>query len=122
MIEFVYHDSINREIAALERRFRTLRQGFSAFEKLCQVQFNPLNPSQIIAPAKLHRITQNDVWGLWKIELVIPNSGLKPNQWPRVWFAVKGATIAFLCISSHVDNYKDDEINRLALNRLTDIF
>ena len=122
MIEFLYHDGIQKEIAALERRFRTIRDGFSAFERLCEVQFNPTNPRQVIAPAKLHRITQNDIWTLWKTELVVPNSGLRPNQWPRMWFVVKGAIIAFLCISSHVDNYNDENMNRLALSRVSDFF
>jgi len=122
MIQFLYHDGIQKEIAALERRFRTIRSGLSALERLCEVQFNPTSPRQVIAPAKIHRITQNDVWTLWKIELVLPNSGLRPNQWPRMWFVVKGAIIAFLCISSHVDNYNDEKMNRLALSRASDFF
>ena len=122
MIEFLYHDGIQKEIVVQERRFRRIRDGFGAFERLCEVQFHPTNPRQIIAPAKLHRITQNDIWTMWKVELIIPDSGLRPNQYPRVWFAVKGAIVAFLCISSHVDNYKDDEMNRLALSRITDLF
>lgn len=122
MIEFLYHDGIQKEIAALERRFHTIRNGLSAFERLCEVQFNPTSPRQVIAPAKIHRITQNDIWTLWKTELVVPNSGLRPNQWPRMWFVVKGAIIAFLCISSHTDNYDDEDMNRLALSRVSDFF
>ena len=122
MIEFLYHDGLQKEIAALERRFRQLRDGFQAFELLCQVQFNPTDPKQIIAPAKLHRITQNDLWTMWKVELVVPKSGLRPNQYPRVWFAVKGAVIAFLCIGTHMDNYNDLAMDRLALARITDLF
>jgi len=121
MIQFLRHDGIEKEIAALERRFRTIRGGLTAFERLCQVQFNPTSPRQVIAPAKLHRISQNDVWTLWKIELVLPNSGLRPNQWPRMWFVVKGEIIAFLCIASHIDNYSDEEKDRLASSRLSDI-
>ena len=122
MIQFLYHDGIQKEIAALERRFRTLRDGISIFERLCEIQFNPTKPSQVIAPAKLHRARQNDVWTLWKVELLIPNSGLRPNQWPRMWFVVKGAIIAFLCMSSHIDNYNDEEMNQLALSRVGDFF
>ena len=122
MIQFLYHDGIQKEITALERRFRTIRDGLSAFERLCEVQFNPTSPRQVIAPAKLHRVIQNDIWTLWKIELVIPNSGLRPNQWPRMWFAVKGAIIIFLCMSSHIDNYNDGDMNRLALSRVSDFF
>ena len=122
MIEFLYHDGIQKEIVALERRFLTLREGLASFQRLCEVQFDPINPRQVIAPAKLHRVTQNDLWTLWKVELVIPNSGLRPNQWPRMWFLVKGAIIAFLCISSHIDNYKDSEMDRLVLSRISDLF
>lgn len=122
MIEFLYHDGIQKEIAALERRFRNIKDGLAAFERLCVVQFNPTNPRQIVAPAKLHRVSQNDIWTLWKIELVIPKSGLRPNQWPRMWFVVRGAIIAFLCIGTHIDNYNDEEMNRLALSRLSDLF
>jgi len=122
MIEFLYHDGIQKEIAALERRFRRVRDGLNAFELLCRTQFHPTNPKQVIAPAKLHRVTQNDVWTIWKIELVIPDSGLRPNQYPRMWFAVKGSVIAFLCISTHIDNYNDAEMCQLALSRTTDLF
>jgi hypothetical protein len=122
MIEFLYHDGIQKEIAAQERRFRRIRDGLRAFELLCEVQFHPTNPRQVIAPAKIHRITQNDVWTIWKIELVIPDSGLRPNQYPRMWFAVKGAIIALLCISTHIDNYNDAEMDRIALSRITDLF
>ena len=122
MIEFFYHDGIKKEIAALERRFRTIHDGLATFERLCEKQFNPKNPQQIIAPAKLHRIKQNDLWTIWKIELLIPNSGLRPNQWPRMWFVVKGGMIAFLCICSHIDNYNDQTMDQVALSRVSDFF
>ena len=122
MIQFLYHDGIKNEIVALGRRFRTLQEGLSTFERLCEVQFDPTSPKQVIGPAKLHRVKQNDVWTLWKVELVIPNSGLRPNQWPRMWFVVKGALVAFLCIASHIDNYNDEAMNQLALSRVGDFF
>lgn len=122
MIEFFYHDGIQKEIAVLKRRFRNIQDGLKTFEKLCEVQFNPIDPKQIITSGKLHRITQNDIWTLWKIELIIPNSGLRPNQYPRMWFVVSGSKIVFLCIYSHIDNYQDGKINNLALSRITDFF
>lgn len=122
MIEFLYHDGIQKEIAALERRFRRIRDGLRAFERLCKVQFQPINPRQVIAPAKLHRIMQNDVLTMWKIELIIPDSGLRSNQYPRMWFVVKGAIIAFLCITTHIDNYNDAKMNQIAFSRISDLF
>lgn len=122
MMEFLYHDGFQKEIAALERRFRHLQDGLLAFQRLCEVQFNPAIPKQVIAPAKLHRVTQNNMWTMWKVELVVPNSGLRPNQCPRMWFAVKGINIAFLCISSHIDNYNDAQMDKIALSRVTYLF
>ncbi|OGG60955.1 hypothetical protein A3C86_00045 [Candidatus Kaiserbacteria bacterium RIFCSPHIGHO2_02_FULL_49_16] len=121
MIRFLYHEGAEKEIVAQERRFRHLREALKIFERLCEKQFDPTEPQQVIAPAKLHRITQNDLWTMWKIELVIPKSGLRPNQFPRMWFVVKGDIIAVLCLGSHADNYEDIERNRAALERLSDI-
>jgi len=39
-----------------------------------------------------------------------------------MWFAVKGGIIAFLCLSSHIKNYNDEDMNRLALSRVSDLF
>ena len=122
MMEFFYHDGIEKEIAAYERRFRGIRMGFSHFERLCNVQFDPQFPKQVITSGKLHRIRQEEVWAMWKIELAVPDCGLRPNQYPRVWFAVKGENIAFLCMSSHIDNYDNTEMETLAFSRITDIF
>ena len=122
MIEFIYHDGIKNEIATAKKRYSTVSDGFSAFERMCEVQFNPTKPQQVIAPAKLHRITQNDIWTMWKIELVVPNAGLRPNQYPRVWFAVKGEVIVFLCMGTHIDNYDDEKMNKIAMSRVTDFF
>jgi hypothetical protein len=122
VIEFIYHDSLQKEIFSLERRIRPLRDGFARFELLCEKQFNPTNPQQVIAPAKLHRVTHNELWTMWKVELVVPKAGLHPNQYPRVWFAVRGGVIAFLCMGTHMDNYDDFVLDRLALARVSDVF
>jgi hypothetical protein len=120
MLDFICHTSFEKETAKLKRRFHGLDSGLKSFQRLCEVQFNPINPQQVIAPAKLHRVTQNDLWSIWKIELVVP--GIKPNQFPRMWFARRGSNIALLCIATHVDNYDDNQIAKLAVERVTDIF
>lgn len=123
MIEFRSHDDFEKEIALLEkRRLRFIRDSLDGFKRLCEVHFHPTNPERRIQPGKLHRITQNDSWILWKTELPVIKSGLRPNQYPRMWFAVSGLNIAFLCIATHIDNYHDEHMNRVALSRITDIF
>jgi hypothetical protein len=122
MIEIQYHVSFEKDIAALKRRFATLNEALEIFKRLCQDQFHPTEARRVIAPGKIHRISQNDTYTIWKAELVVPKSGLRPNQYPRTWFAVKGAIVVFLCIAMHVDNYNDNKIGQLALSRVTDFF
>jgi len=47
--------------------------------------------------------------------------GLRPGQWPRVWFSIKGDTITFLVIKSHVDNYDNNTEDLIAQDRYNDI-
>lgn len=122
MLDFIYHAKFEKEIAALRRRFCNIDEAIKIFQRLCDVQFNPSSPKSIIAPAKLHRVTQNDIWSLWKIELAVPKSNLRPNQFPRLWFCVQGGKIAFLCIATHIDNFSDNIMAAIALERATDIF
>jgi len=123
MISFLLHDGFEREIAALERRrMRHIRESLERFQRLCELHFHPTSPQTIIAPGKLHRVAQNDVWTMWKTELPIIHSGLRPSQYPRLWFAQNGATIIFLCIASHIDNYSDHDMDTLANSRATDFF
>ena len=123
MMEFRLHDGFEKEIAALEkRRMRFIRESLKSFQNVCEKHFHPTSPEAKITPGKIHRVIQNDVWTLWKTELAVIKSDLRPNQYPRIWFAVSGATIVFLCIGTHVDNYNDNEMNRLALERATEMF
>lgn len=120
---FLYHDGFEKEIAALEkRRLRYIRESLRGFEKLCEFHFHPTTPQPKIAPGKLHRVTQNDVWAMWKTELPVIGSGLRPNQYPRMWFAQSGAIIVFLCIASHINNYSDGKMDSIAIARVSDIF
>jgi|SRR3989344_7259328 len=123
MITFVYDDGFEKEIAALEkRRLRHIRESLDGFKQLCEFHFHPTSPQIRIAPGKLHRVNQNEIWTMWKTELPVIKSGLRPNQYPRMWFAQGGTTIVFLCISSHIDNYQDVEMDKLALSRISDFF
>lgn len=120
MITFVSHPSYDFELAELKRRFRNIDDAIESFEKLCEFQFDPETPKQVLAPGKLHRVTQNAIWMLWKIELAV--KCLRSNQSPRIWFAVKGTTLVYLSAKSHTDNYDDEEQNIVASNRATDFF
>lgn len=123
MMSFLFHRSFEHEIADLEKkRMRNIRKSLDGFQRVCEFHFDPATPQRRIAPGKLHCVKQNEIWTIWKTELPVIDSGLRSNQYPRLWFVQNGATIAFLCIGSHVDNYDDGAMDRLALERVSEMF
>ena len=104
----------------MQRRFPRFKDGLEAFKRICEIHFHPIKPEQVISPGKLHRIKALDNYTIWKIELAV--IGLRSNQFPRMWFALKGSSLAFLCIGTHIDNYNDAERDRTAELLETDIF
>lgn len=120
MLEYLEHSKFSKQAADFKRRFPGFDEGFKATKIIFEVHFHPTSPSARIAPGKIHCLLRNPNFVLWKLEMA--TAGLKSNQWPRVWFAVSGNRIAFLCMDTHIDNYDNNELDRLAQNLVTDIF
>lgn len=120
MLNFLNHPSFEKEAAVLQRRFPKFTDGYESFKRICEVHFHPINPKQVIAPGKIHRVKDFENHTLWKVELVVKN--LRSSQFPRIWFAVKGSTLVFLCARTHIDNYNNNEVDRITESRVTDIF
>jgi len=118
---FLEHPQFSKELKAL-RKYRTINDGLDAVKRLLEKQFDPASPEEVIAPGKIHRIHQDGIWSLWKIEVAVPNSGLKPSQWPRMWLVVSGDKIALLTIGSHSQGYDDGSMDRAAKARVSDFF
>jgi hypothetical protein len=114
---FSEHPAFTREMKSLQKRL-DVDTGMARVKKLLAVHFDPENPKPVIDHGKLHRLKATDIWSLWKVEVMVV--GLRPSQWPRVWFLLRGATITFLVGASHAQNYSDNEMERLALDRLLD--
>jgi hypothetical protein len=119
-MQWLEHDAFTREFKKLGKKYAAADQGLKAVKKLLAVQFDPIDPREVIAPAKIHRRHQNAVWELWKIEMMIV--GLRPSQWPRVWFVVSGDTITFLTAGTHMQNYDDNAMDKIALQRISDFY
>ena len=95
------HDSFVREFKKFSKKYPKAIPGFEAVKKLLDTQFDPLDPKDIIAPGKIHRVQEDAIWEVWKLEAIV--QGWKPNQWPRTWFVVLGDTITFLVMRTHCD-------------------
>lgn len=55
------------------------------------------------------------------IHLVIPNGGLSRTQLPKGYFYKQNGHICFLCLDSHIQNYKDSKLRMVANERLKEI-
>lgn len=82
MIDFVSSSVFEKESAELQRRFPAFSDGLESFKRICEVHFNPIKPQQVIAPGKLHRVKDCDMYAIWKVEMAVKN--LRSNQFPRV--------------------------------------
>lgn len=120
MISWQLHNGFERDFKKLAKKQCGLEEGLAVLKKLLNRQFDSECQAAVIAPGKIHHIKTDDLgWEIWKVEMMV--KGLRPNQWPRVWFAVKGDTITFLAIRSHVDNYENNEMDALAEERYGEV-
>lgn len=115
------HDSFDKEFKKLLKKHRQLSDGLKKARKLLEAQFDPNDPQDVIGPGKLHRVTSNHTWEIWKIEVALIRSGLRPNQWPRMWFAVSGDTFTLLAIVAHGQNYDNNTRDAIAKSRYAEI-
>lgn len=120
MLNFFSHPKFEKEAERAKQRSTYFDEALISFEKLCQVQFNTENPRMVIAPGKLHKLFDGAVYSIWKIELAV--KGTKSNQSPRIWFAIHGNEIVYLCIAMHSDNYNDGAVTDEAVIRCADFF
>ncbi len=115
------HDEFVAELKKICKKYPQVDDGVERIKRLLAAQFDPQSPEAVIAPGKIHRVRADTTWMLWKVEVLVPKSGLRPNQWPRMWFGVSGETITLLAIATHMQNYDNNAIDIQALKRLTDI-
>ena len=117
MINFVNHPSFEKEIKKYKNNSSF---GFNNLKNLLSKQFSKIDKELVIGPGKIHKITDYlDFCGeLWKVEMSV--LGLRPNQWPRVWFLLVDETIYFLHTNTHQNNYDNKESEDLAKERVLD--
>ncbi len=120
MLNFFSHANFENETANIVERFPLFSDALKSFKLIAEVQFSAESPRLMIAPGKIHRVTVKGLATLWKVELAV--KGLKANQSPRIWFAVQGNTLVFLCAKTHIDNYDNNEVDREAEEYISDFF
>lgn len=121
-MNFLEHNDFAKDLKPIQKKHRAIDKGLQSIRLLLTQQFDPINKIEVIGPSKINRVLETATWEIWKVEVAIPKSGLRPSQWPRVWFVVSGINIAFLTIAMHGQNYSDNDLEAIAKTRATDIF
>ena len=62
-----------------------------------------------------------DGYPVYFLHMMIPNSGLSRTQQPKAYFFYNKTYLSFLCLGSHIENYKDSKLRKIALTRLVEI-
>ena len=62
-------------------------------------------------------------YAVYWLKFVIPNSKLSRTQQPKAYFYRNTNTgnFSFLCLDSHITNYKDSQLRKIATTRLEEI-
>lgn len=55
------------------------------------------------------------------LKMVIPNCNLSKTQFPKAYFYKTDGHISFLCLASHIQNYKDSKLRATGMQRLQEI-
>jgi hypothetical protein len=113
------HSSFEKELKELCKKHPQARKALEDALRMIAEHFNTI---PVFDPGKLHRITQLDNGFIWKLEMAVPKSGLRPNQWPRVWFAIENNTLVILLLLAvHTDNYDNNACDKEAFRRYLEL-
>lgn len=121
MIEFLLHAKFEAELKALFKKQKNTGDiGFENLKNLLSRQFDSAKPELVIGNSKIHRLSEFSVGtsSLWKVEMNV--KGLRPSQWPRIWFLLNTDKIYFLLLATHQENYDNKFSTKEAASRATE--
>lgn len=87
-------------------------------EKLLLIHFTKMTQ---FTPKHLGRAQGFGGYAVYWLHMIIPSCNLSRTQFPKVYFYKEDHHICFLCLDSHVDDYKDAKLRKLAETRLTEM-
>jgi hypothetical protein len=114
-----------RQYRSFDKECKPLIKKYPGFlthlEKGCRLIESHFSHESVISSNKILHVTNdpNGQWALWKLKLYV--KGLKSGQWPRVWFGLTSNYYVLLAIRMHQDNYDDNHMNKLAVERLQEV-
>lgn len=97
----------------------TSEQTMNYLQNLLDKHFCEHSPQ--FTPKHLGQAEGFDGYLVYWFHMVIPNAGLSRTQNPKTYFLKNNDIISFLCLDSHLQNYKDEKLRKIAKKRLFEI-
>ena len=123
MIHFSHHPRFTQELEEFIEHHcggnTTATQTVDYIQNLLLKHFD--QNSQMFTSKHLGKAEGFDGFLVYWIHLVIPNSGLSRTQVPKAYFYKGHDSLSFLCLDSHLQNYKDAQLRKVARARLEEI-
>lgn len=60
-------------------------------------------------------------YSVYWLHMIIPDGKLSRTQNPKCYLLKIDGVVSFLCLDSHINNYKDSELRKIAIKRLDDV-
>lgn len=123
MINFIHHPKFSEELDEFIKKHcssnSTIEETINSIQRLLEKHFFDKSPQ--FTPKHLGIAQGFGAYNVYWLHMIIPNSQLGRTQFPKCYFLKSDNNISFLCLNSHVENYKDSKLRGLATDRLLEI-
>lgn len=119
---FVHHPRFIQELVEFIDNHcsaSSVEETISNIERLLVKHFHDKNVS--FTPKHLGMAQDFSGFTVYWLHMVIPNSDISRTQLPKAYFYKTDSHISFLCLGSHIQNYKDAKLRKIAEERLKEI-
>ena len=120
---FIHHVSFMEELSDFITKHgsstSTVDESLGSIQKLFEKHFFERSP--MFTPKHLGIAQGFGGYTVYWIHLVILGSNLSRTQLPKAYFYKTDDHISFLCLDSHIQNYKDSKLRSVATTRLKDM-
>jgi len=120
---FVHHSSFLDELGDFVSKYgsssTSVEETLGNIQRLLVIHF--FNRSPKFTPKHIGVAQGFSGFTVYWIHLVIPECKLSRTQFPKAYFYKTDGHISFLCLDSHMQNYKDAKLRMVASDRLKDM-
>lgn len=119
---FVHHSSFLGELEEFVGKHGDASSSTNeAIQNLQRLLHKHFNVTLMFSSKHIGRAQGFDGYEVYWLHSVIPNCDLSRTQFPKIYFLKQESHICFLCLDSHLQNYKDAKLRRVAIDRLNEV-